>query len=130
MPVPSKNYVDISLAFDAHPVTGDVATLTNEAAIRQSIMNIVKTHYGEKPFQPLFGSDAHAMLFENANPFLAETLARTIHIAIENHEPRVIVRDVEVAINEDANAFDVAISYEVISTGETYTFDTLLKRLR
>ena len=53
------------MSFESNPLTDDLIALKNENAIARSIKNIVFTLPGEKFFDPLFGSDISASLFEN-----------------------------------------------------------------
>ena len=46
----SRAFKDISLSFEPHPITKDLAVLKNEAAIRRSLRNIVQTIPTEKFF--------------------------------------------------------------------------------
>ena len=59
-----KAFVDISLAFEPNPVTGDLSVLTNERAINQSIKNLVQTIPGEAAFDHNVGSNARAYMFD------------------------------------------------------------------
>ena len=43
-------YKDLGLDFTPHPVTGDVRPITNETAIRRSLMNLIKTRKGTNPY--------------------------------------------------------------------------------
>ena len=48
---PDPRYSDIVTGFTAHPLTGDVGRLTEDDAIRASIINCVLTRFGEVPYQ-------------------------------------------------------------------------------
>ena len=52
----TKAFVDISLAFEPNPVTGDLSILTNERAINNSLRNLVETIPGEAAFDHETGS--------------------------------------------------------------------------
>jgi hypothetical protein len=59
-----EKYSDFFNDIIINPVTGDLAKRTNEEAVRQSIINLILTGRGERPFQPLVGSDIYQLLFE------------------------------------------------------------------
>ena len=53
-----SDYSDIDISFKSNPnLANDVAIKKESAAIRQSVMNILKTNHGEKPFEPLYGAN-------------------------------------------------------------------------
>ena len=60
----SRAFKDISLSFDAHPITKDLQILKNENAIRRSVRNIVETIPTERFFNSLLGSEVRSSLFE------------------------------------------------------------------
>ena len=48
----SKSFRDFSLTFEKNAVTNDILSLKNEAAIKESVKNIVLYNFYEKPFDP------------------------------------------------------------------------------
>ena len=59
----SRAFKDITLSFEAHPVTKDLLILKNENAIRRSVRNIVETIPTERFFNSLLGSEVRSSLF-------------------------------------------------------------------
>ena len=57
------DYLDIDLTFSKRP-SGDIYKKRDAAAVKQSIKNLLLTDYYEKPFQPFFGGNLRAMLFD------------------------------------------------------------------
>ena len=110
----SQGFKDISMSFKVNPLNDDLIVLKNENAIARSIRNIVFTLPGEKFFDPDFGSDISAALFENIDPTSAEFIRTQITASINNFEPRVNLLDVVTAPYYDQNAFNVSIKYEII----------------
>ena len=102
------------MSFESNPLTDDLIAIKNENAIARSIRNIVFTQPGEKFFEPDFGSDISAILFENIDDITGDSIADQIRQSINNWEPRVNLIDIETFPNFDNNAFDVRISYEII----------------
>ena len=64
MSLKSKSFRDFSLTFERNAVTNDVLSLKNEAAIKESVKNIVLYNFHEKPFNPMFGGNVIGLLFE------------------------------------------------------------------
>jgi len=110
----SRSFKDISTSFTRHPITGDLSVIKNETAVSRSVRNIVSTQFGERPFEPTFGSDVAGMLFENVGPAAASMMSQRIRDTVEQYEPRVNVTSVDVAANVDSNAFDVTIVYDIV----------------
>ncbi len=123
------DYLDIDLTFAKRP-SGDVYKKKDAAAVKQSIKNLLLTDYYEKPFQPFFGGNLRAMLFELADDDTEDEIRSNIITAINNYEPRVEIQNIDVNVLPDQNDMRVSIVFKVISTEELVTFTTNLSRLR
>ena len=110
----SQGFKDISMTFQSNPLNDDLIALKNENAIARSIRNIVFTLPGEKFFNPSFGSDISASLFENIDDITGGIIEDQIRQSINNYEPRVNLMEVRTNPNFDNNAFDVTVTYEVV----------------
>ena len=97
----SRGFKDISLSFLRHPVTNDIGTLSNEDAIKRSVVNLVRTRVGERFFNSLLGSNVENYFFELADSGIVDPLQEEIRNVISNFEPRVVVRRVDVARSEE-----------------------------
>ena len=113
----NSGFKDLSMSFQANPLTKDLIALKNQNAIARSLKNIVFTLPGEKFFNPDFGSRITASLFENINDVTASIIVDEIISSIERFEPRVELLQpdgVRAFPNFDNNTFDVLIGYEII----------------
>ena len=113
----NSGFKDLSMSFQAIPLTKDLIALKNESAIARSLKNIVFTLPGEKFFNPDFGSRITASLFENINDVTASIIVDEIISSVERFEPRVQLLQpdgVRAFPNFDNNTFDVLIGYEII----------------
>ena len=110
----SKGFKDISMSFQANPLSNDLIALKNANAIARSVKNIVFTLPGEKFFNEEFGSRITASLFENINDVTASIIVDEITESINTYEPRVDLTSVEAFPNFENNQFDVMIVYEII----------------
>ena len=52
-----QTFKDLSISFKPHPVTGDVITKKDTAAIRQSVSNLLYTRKTERPFDSNLGTN-------------------------------------------------------------------------
>ena len=110
----SRGFKDISLSFKRNPVTNDIISLRNEDAIKRSVINLVRTRIGERFFNPLLGSKVENYFFELADIGLEEPIKDEIRTVINNFEPRVRLRSVDVSLFLEENAMDVSIVYDIV----------------
>jgi len=110
----SQGFKDISMSFQSNPLNDDIIAIKNATAIARSVRNIVFTLPGEKFFDPNFGSNISASLFENIDPFSASIIESEIRTSINNFEPRVNLQSVSIEPDYDNNTFNATIRYEII----------------
>ena len=110
----SKSFRDFSLTFEKNAVTNDILSLKNEAAIKESVKNIVLYNFYEKPFDPFFGGNILGLLFENSTPTMVLEIKNRIEQSIEIHEPRVTAVSVQVQFEEDRNELNCKIQYLIL----------------
>ena len=110
----SKSFRDISLTFEKNAVTNDILSLKNEAAIKESVKNIVLYNFYEKPFDPFFGGNILGLLFENSTPTMVLEVKNRIEQSIEINEPRVTAVSVVVQFEEDRNELNCKIQYLIL----------------
>ena len=127
----SRIYRDLNLNFNANPVTGDVATVTDVIAVKRSVRNLLLTNHYDRPFHPEIGSNIPYLLFENFGPITGNQLSRTIEEMISNFEPRARVENVECYPVPDTNTYDVRIYFYVENLpAELIEFQTILEAVR
>ena len=110
----SKSFRDFSLTFEKNAVTNDILSLKNEAAIKESVKNIVLYNFYEKPFDPFFGGNIIGLLFENSTPTMVLEVKNRIEQSIEIHEPRVTAVSVTVQFEENRNELNCKIQYLIL----------------
>ena len=123
------DYLDIDLTFAKRP-SGDVYKKKDAAAVKQSIKNLLLTDFYEKPFQPFYGANLRAMLFELADDDTEDEVEENIRNAITKYEPRAEILTITVNVLPDQNDMRVSVYFKIINTQETVTFTTNLSRLR
>ena len=127
----NRIYKDLNLNFGRHPVTKQVQTLTDAAAVKRSVRNLVQIGEYEKPFHPEIASGVRDMLFENMTPFTAQTLSTKIKEVIENHEPRALLANINVIPNFDNNQYEVTVEFYLQNApAELVDLSFTLERLR
>jgi len=110
----SRAFRDISLSFKRHPITNDVILLRNENAIKNSVINLVRTYVGERFFRPDVGSSVARALFEIQSDEFAIDVENTITQTLVNLEPRINLKKVNVSFPIDKNEISVEIIYDII----------------
>ena len=110
----SQGFLDISASWQNNPLSNDLIGLKNENAIARSVRNLILTTQGERPFQPVLGSNVNNLLFDNMDKLTASALKDEIRNTIENYEPRVELEDIVVDPNFDNNEFNVTIQYYIV----------------
>ena len=110
----SRGFKDISLSFLRHPVTNDIGVLSNEDAIKRSVVNLVRTKIGERFFNSLLGSNVENYFFELADNGIVDPLQEEIKNVLSNFEPRISNVIVNVEIYPDSNELDVTIIYDIV----------------
>lgn len=123
-------YSDISLTFSPHPVTGRLPVLKNEEAVKNAIKNLLLTNRFERPYEPLYGGNIIALLFENGDEFLEYRIKKQIETAIANFEPRVTVRNIGVLLIEDRNEVQIDIVFAIQNQKEPVELTVILERVR
>ena len=110
-----RQYRDLDLFFAKTQASKDVRKVTDIAAVKRSVRNLVLLNHYEKPFHPEIGSGIRDMLFENMSNMTAFILAKKIEDVIENFEPRVKLISVRADPNLDRNEYEVTIEFFVVN---------------
>lgn len=121
-----RQFVDISLAFSPHPLTGDIPVLRDNRAINASIKNCVMIIVGERPFNRNFGSQVNDSLFEMCDQITASEIEQEINRSIRYNEPRVELDNIQVKAIPEENEFQIEIKYNIVGSEEVFTFETVL----
>ena len=131
MPTPkSVEFRDLNITFNRHPVTGRLSILENNDAVIRAVKNIVLTNHYERPYQPKFGGNIRAKLFENIDELTVFEIKRDIETALENFEPRVFVNDLRVSANDDQNRVEVTIIFRIVNQANPIETTFFLERVR
>ena len=128
--VKTQIYSDFLADLVPHPVSKDVLRFVNEHAVIRSVKNIVLTDKGERLYQPSLGSDIKKMLFEPMLPATAELISQYIQDAIQQHEPRAKVLDIEVEPDYNNNLYKVSMTFMIINKEDPITLNITLDRVR
>lgn len=126
-------YKDLDFNFSKLALTNDVGSKTDTNAIKQSVVNLVMTNFGERPFHPEIGSDVNSLLFEPSSVLTYSVIEDTIKTVLENFEPRIEITSIRIddtPNNIDNNKIFVRIAYIFLEKNISDSFDVVLERLR
>ena len=129
MSIASRTYKDFAYSFLANPMSGDVGKKTGASAVKSAIVSILKTNHNERMFQPEFGSNIRALLFEQMNPITEQRIKTEVENAVRNHEPRAEVLGITVDRQEEQNRYLVSILFNIASEAEPQKLETYFDRV-
>lgn len=106
-------------SFSRH--TQQVAMVSNEADIHNSLMILLSTLPGERIMQPAFGCDLNDFLFEPVDTTLLTRMKDRITFSINEFEPRI--RPLSVSIEtyrQQEGMLEIQVHYEIKATNSRY----------
>lgn len=124
------NYGDFKTNMTVHPGSKDLQLSNDIDAVRQCIINIIKTQPYERPFQPKVGSLVGSLLFENITQQTITLAEQVIKDTISVHEPRARVESVTVSPTEAENGLYITIVFYILNSSAPITIDLVLDRVR
>ena len=125
-----ETYKDADFTFKKNPNTNDVAIKKNNEAVKQSVLNILRTNHGERPFNYFFGANLRSYLFENMTNITAAQMATSVNNSLRNHEPRIEVLNTNIQARADENEVLITVTGRVLSSNEVLDISTTIERLR
>lgn len=97
----------------------DAAKVVGARAVKNSLLGIITTRKGSRPFMPEFGCDITDQLFDNMTPLTADTIQRNIVSSVRNFEPRIKRLSVQVAPIYDDNTIVVTVQFSIVDDPDT-----------
>jgi len=125
-----RKFRDLSMLFPSHPVTNDVGTKSDVAAIKQSIKNLVLTMNYDRPFHPEIGCQVYGLLFEHMDVITTEIAKQTIINVVMAYEPRATLHDVVIEESSQRNGVDVSIFFSALNNDRVESISVFVNRLR
>ena len=108
------------------PFNGDAIfnpTYTTKDQIKSNLINYFLTNKGERIFNPFFGANLRARLFEQITTGNANALKKQVEDDLKTFFPLVSIQKLEVINNEDENSFNIILTYNVINFGISDTIN-------
>ena len=129
MSIANRTYKDMAYSMFANPMSGDMGKKTGAGAVKGAIVSILKTDFNERLFQPEFGSNIRALLFEPMNPITEERMKTAVEEAVKRHEPRAQIIGITVEGQEEQNRYLVSILFNVTSIAQPQKLETYFERV-
>ena len=126
----SKQWSDLDLSLTLHPIRKDIMPLRDDAALRNSIKNLLLTNFYERPFNMGIGANMRALLFEPADSITRIAIRDNIARTISDHEPRVELIYIKVDDQADSNAYNIIVKFRIKEYDTEDKVEIVLKRIR
>lgn len=125
-------YRDLDFTFKPHPLTSDLATTTNEGAVKTALKNLVKLFPFDKPFSPQISSPLHRILFEPIDEPTATLMEVSLSVLIKEYEPRIkdLVVTVTPIASENKYVVDLDFVIKKIESKQQLQVFLPIERLR
>ena len=108
-------------------VCNDIAVSFDEAAVQNSLYNILHTKPRQKVLDPDFGTELHKFLFDPVSETRGDVIGHYILTKISQFEPRISVQQVNVKIVPDENSYYVNVFYNIPSVNKQSSTSIVLK---
>jgi phage baseplate assembly protein W len=119
-------FKDLPLNITPNPVTGDIPIATNEMAVKKSLINLLRTPIGSRPFNPEYGTRLYEFLFNQADTESESDINNELNDVITKYEPRVKI--ISITTNIEDYGIDVSIDYYVVNIRGIQTLSTTITR--
>ena len=90
---------------------------TTEEQSLSNLKNLLLTRKGERPFQPLFGTDLYSILFEQLSLDTSTVLKNSLEDDIKFWLPYIIIDDLVITQENDFNRINIMLNVRVSQNG-------------
>jgi phage baseplate assembly protein W len=125
-----KPWADLDLELGLHPINKDIIPLRDDAAIKNSVKNLILTNIYERPFQPFLAGNLRGLLFEPASVVTEYELKQSIKDVINLYEPRITIENINITDDHDNNTWNITIFFRIKQFGTSTSVGIVLERLR
>ena len=125
----SDNNIQPDVGLFRPTTTTDIALSTDEAAIKNSLINIFSTMPGQKLLNPDFGLNLAQFLFQPVSPTMAFMIGNRILEGLQRYEPRVTVDNVNVFPDEEQSSYEIDLTLKIPKlSNSSMSFAGILKQ--
>lgn len=123
-------YKDIDLRMKPHPLTGDLVTLSNDAAIKQSLRNLFHSQYFDFPFDGKKFAGLNRYLFDQSGNLTESKMRNRLEWLVKKGEPRVRLEGIEINFAASGTEIHIVVKYTILSIMVEGNFDFTVQRVR
>jgi phage baseplate assembly protein W len=116
--------VGVSIPFNGPAVFN--STYQTKDQIKSNLLNYFMTNRGERLFNPSFGANLRATVFEQITANNIDGIKLTISADIKRFFPMVTVNSLDVYGTEDLHVIQITLNYSVINFGINDTLELTL----
>jgi phage baseplate assembly protein W len=102
--------IGISVLFNNETSVFNTTTSTKEQ-VKSNLVNYILTDKGERFFDPTFGGNLRASLFEPDTVF--DSVAATLEQEIYAYVPNIIIRNITIKKFSDQNTVNIVLDYSI-----------------
>ncbi len=116
-PLDLERNVAIGIPFPLGGTPIFTSTFTTQDQAMSNLKNLLLTRKGERPLQPLFGTDIPSLLFENITQELLDELKSGVARDIKFWLPYINMKEIIVENLADENRVNISFSFSIGETG-------------
>lgn len=121
----ARKAVGFSLPFNGPAVFNP--TFTTREQTKSNLINYLLTNLGERVFNPNFGANLRALLFENILDRTTDELKERIQSDITLFFPQVTIAEIQFNNQPDDNTINFILTYNIQNFGITDEINILLQ---
>ena len=115
-PLDTKPSVGIGIKVPFDGFTGINSTYTTKEAVKSNLLNWFLTNDRERPFNPAFGANLRAQIFEQITENSFDTINDVITQEIATYFPNILIDDLRVEGSPDRNTIQIYFRYSLNET--------------
>jgi phage baseplate assembly protein W len=108
--------IGISVVFNNDTSVFNTTTTTKEQ-VKSNLINYILTNKGERLFDPTFGGNLRASLFEPDTSF--DSVSARLENEIYAYVPNIIIRDITIRRESDNNLVNISLDYSISNQPDT-----------
>jgi phage baseplate assembly protein W len=112
------------------PINGNavfVPTYQTRDQIKANLVNYILTNTGERVFNPNFGANLRALLFEEIDDTTLDEIQNRIQNSIALYFPQIVIVEIKFNNQPDENTINFTLTYQIVNFGVTDTINILLQ---
>jgi phage baseplate assembly protein W len=112
------------------PLNGNavfIPTYQTRDQIKANLVNYILTNRGERVFNPNFGANLRALLFEGIDDSTLDEIQNRIQNSISTYFPQIIINQIKFNTQPDQNTINFTLTYQIINFGITDSVNILLQ---